>query len=423
MNIKDAYKDTRFNKEIDKETGYTTRNILCMPIISKSEIVGVVQMINCMTGDHFTNADESNFKMLSVYCALAIHYARLYNLLNTQQAQYKVAVDVLKYHLPEVQEEAHKLMVQPILPKNKIPPSFDCYDFEPSMHSEILPNLFFNIMHQVMDIEAINMTKLCRFILTVRKNYRPVVYHNWHHGFSVCHSVWCMMRSCQGMLNRKEKTALVIAAVCHDLDHRGYNNAFFEKLHLPLASLYSTSVMEQHHYRQTVTILQSEGHDIFSDLDPVEYKEILDMIRENIIATDLALYFMNQKSMSQQIKDGNFHITDLGMRRQLRSLMMTGADLCSICKPWDIQRGTSDLIYEEFYAQGDEEKKQGVNPIPMMDRLNLGEKPKQQLGFIDFVCAPLYETLHQIIPGTKALLDGCRANRAKWQEMVDQLEK
>lgn len=50
--------------------------------------------------------------------------------------------------------------------------------------------------------------------------------------------------------------ALVIAAVCHDLDHRGYNNAFIQKLKQPLAALYSTSVMEQHHYKMAVTIIQ-----------------------------------------------------------------------------------------------------------------------------------------------------------------------
>ena len=36
-------------REIDKMTGYTTRNILCMPIISKGAVIGVVQMINKKT--------------------------------------------------------------------------------------------------------------------------------------------------------------------------------------------------------------------------------------------------------------------------------------------------------------------------------------------------------------------------------------
>ena len=34
---------------------------------------------------------------------------------------------------------------------------------------------------------------LCRFFLTVKKNYRPVAYHNWRHGFNVMASMYAML--------------------------------------------------------------------------------------------------------------------------------------------------------------------------------------------------------------------------------------
>ena len=46
----------RFPREIDMKTGFTTRNILCMPIISKAKVIGVIQMLNRKKGDCFTNA-------------------------------------------------------------------------------------------------------------------------------------------------------------------------------------------------------------------------------------------------------------------------------------------------------------------------------------------------------------------------------
>lgn len=46
------------------------------------------------------------------------------------------------------------------------------------------------------------------------------------------------------------------ACLCHDLDHRGKNNAYMKSMSTPLAAIYSTSVMEHHHFNQTVTILQ-----------------------------------------------------------------------------------------------------------------------------------------------------------------------
>ncbi|XP_068924583.1 dual 3',5'-cyclic-AMP and -GMP phosphodiesterase 11A [Petaurus breviceps papuanus] len=60
VNIPDAYKDRRFNDEIDKLTGYKTKSLLCMPIRnSDGEIIGVAQAINkTPEGVPFTDDDE-----------------------------------------------------------------------------------------------------------------------------------------------------------------------------------------------------------------------------------------------------------------------------------------------------------------------------------------------------------------------------
>lgn len=46
VNVKDAYKDTRFNKEIDQKTGFITRSILCMPIMGVEGILGLFLIKN-----------------------------------------------------------------------------------------------------------------------------------------------------------------------------------------------------------------------------------------------------------------------------------------------------------------------------------------------------------------------------------------
>ena len=91
--------------------------------------------------------------------------------------------------------------------------------------------------------------------------HRDVPYHHWEHGFNVAHAIWRIIKTNDSLFTLMEKKALMIASICHDIDHRGYNNEFFVKLNLPLASLYSTSVMEQHHYKQSVMILQVEFRD------------------------------------------------------------------------------------------------------------------------------------------------------------------
>lgn len=56
---------------------------------------------------------------------------------------------------------------------------------------------------------------------------------------------------------------LLVACLCHDLDHRGTNNSFQTKTDSPLAILYSTSTMEHHHFDQCVMILSQDSNNIF----------------------------------------------------------------------------------------------------------------------------------------------------------------
>lgn len=63
LNISDAYSHPLFNKEVDKQTGYHTKNILCMPIFStKNRVVAVVQLLNKAAGVPFDGKDEQLFR-------------------------------------------------------------------------------------------------------------------------------------------------------------------------------------------------------------------------------------------------------------------------------------------------------------------------------------------------------------------------
>ena len=55
----------------------------------------------------------------------------------------------------------------------------------------------------------------------------------------------------------------------------------------------------------------------------------------------------------------------------------------------------------------------------MMDRRKKDELPTMQVGFIDFVCMPLYKVLTKLIPDLHPLLDGVKANRDNWQMLAD----
>ncbi|MDH4121432.1 MAG: sigma 54-interacting transcriptional regulator [Deltaproteobacteria bacterium] len=76
--IPDAYQDTRFNPLVDKETGYKTHTLLCVPLIStQGEVIGAFELLNKRTGT-FTSYDQEVLKMVASQAAIAIENIQLY---------------------------------------------------------------------------------------------------------------------------------------------------------------------------------------------------------------------------------------------------------------------------------------------------------------------------------------------------------
>lgn len=99
VNIKDAYTDKRFNKEIDMQTGYKTKTILCMPIRNLShQIVGVFQVLN-KKGGEFTAKDEDLLIAIGSSAGIALENANLFNkqkiLIEEQKQLFSSFIDTL----------------------------------------------------------------------------------------------------------------------------------------------------------------------------------------------------------------------------------------------------------------------------------------------------------------------------------------
>src|SRR3989441_6397033 len=72
-NIADAYVDPRFNPDFDRQTGYRTCSILCLPMLSsKGKLVGVIQVLNKKSGGVFDERDESLLAALAAHAAVAL---------------------------------------------------------------------------------------------------------------------------------------------------------------------------------------------------------------------------------------------------------------------------------------------------------------------------------------------------------------
>lgn len=104
INVPDCYADDRFNRAIDKETGYRSRCMLTIPLIGfEDTLVGVLQILNKNEGV-FDKQDEFVATALAVQAAVVLHRAKLIqSMMDTEKLDREITVarDVQMGTLPK----------------------------------------------------------------------------------------------------------------------------------------------------------------------------------------------------------------------------------------------------------------------------------------------------------------------------------
>ncbi|XP_019904328.3 cGMP-dependent 3',5'-cyclic phosphodiesterase isoform X4 [Esox lucius] len=423
LNIKDAYSHPLFYRGVDDSTGFRTRNILCFPIKDENnEVIGVAELVNKTNGPWFNRFDEDLATAFSIYCGISIAHSLLYKKVHEAQFRSHLANEMMMYHMKVSEEEVTQLLVNGLEPVSEIHPSFAEFTYTPrSLPDDNTP---MGILSMFEDMGFINNYKidrhtLARFCLMVKKGYRDPPYHNWTHAFSVSHFCYLLYKNL-GLANYLENIeifALFVSCMCHDLDHRGTNNSFQVASQSVLAALYSSegSVMERHHFAQAIAILNTHGCNIFDKFSRKDYQRMLDLMRDIILATDLAHHLRIFPDL-QRMANAGYDPKNHNHRSLLLCLLMTSCDLSDQTKGWKTTRKIAELIYKEFFSQGDLEKAMGNRPSEMMDR----EKayiPELQISFMEHIAMPIYKLLSELLPGATELYERVATNRVQWTKV------
>lgn len=385
LNIPDAYSDERFNRSVDDKTGFRTRNILCVPVPNaEHKVIAVAQLVNKRGGGTFDAEDQAAFTVFAAYCGMALHNANLLDQLRRDAARRQVALEMISYHTAAHPSEVEELLRKPITEALAADMRNITYDPLRIDGDDTL------VACKAMFIDSglarefrIAQHKLCAWLISVRRNYRDVRYHNWKHAFQVGQSVYSLVESAvmRDKYTSLERLGFLIAALSHDLDHRGRNNAFETKYSTALGGLYTTSTLEHHHFDRCLAILNAENHNILSELSARQYDEVVKFVESAILATDLSQHFTERKRYKAMLDAGNFSVENPEHRALLRDVMMTAADLAAVTKPFPTQRRTAELVYAEFFDQGDLEKALGNNELQdLMNRSKVSDLPKMQVG-------------------------------------------
>uniref|UniRef100_A0A7E4W608 Phosphodiesterase n=1 Tax=Panagrellus redivivus TaxID=6233 RepID=A0A7E4W608_PANRE len=432
MNVKDVYNHPFFYPKVDERTGFVTRNILCFPIKDSSgNLVGVAELCNKIGKPAFTPHDEQIATTFAVYCAISISHCLLYRKLQEAHRRSHMAAELLVQGstLSIAPEDILRLTVRDIPDPTSFHPDFTKFCFVPRSvgTGDTFVEASLSMFKDLGFIEKYRLRRrtLARFLLMVQKGYRDVPYHNWSHAFAVGHFCYLLLRmpDVKNALTDLERFSLLVACLCHDIDHRGTTNAFQLQSKTPLAQLYSSegSVLERHHFAQTVTILGMDECNIFEQLTRQQYQQVLDNIREIILATDIAAHLRKVDRIKHMAETG-FNRNNQEHHYLMMCLLMTASDLSDQSKDFKNSKGIAENIYKEFFSQGDLEKQMGNRPIEMMDR-ERACVPKIQLEFMDTVALPVFRHLSVLLPDLSETYDSLEMNRTCWQTLDSVLQE
>ncbi|KAL0852418.1 hypothetical protein ABMA28_000606, partial [Loxostege sticticalis] len=246
-------------------------------------------------------------------------------------------------------------------------------------------------------------------------------YHNAIHAADVTQAMHCFLQQKQirDHLEPLEIMASLLAAIAHDMDHPGVNQPFLIATSNHLATLYrNTSVLENHHWRSAVSCLIESG--ILEQVRDIQAK-LERQISSLILATDIT---RQQEYLSQfkgHMDTNTLDMTKKEHRHLVLQIALKCADISNPCRPWEVSRKWSLKVCEEFFRQGDYERKLNLPVTALCDR-HTTSIPKIQTGFFKFVVTPLITEWHRFLQNdlSAQMLKNLLYNQNKWETLVAQ---
>ena len=280
----------------------------------------------------------------------------------------------------------------------------------------------------IVGLEILNRIDLCKtgiIDINTLKNFLQIVvdsysrenaiYHNDLHAADVMQTTYTMI--VRGELVKKmkiedlDKFAILVGAICHDLKHTGQNNMFHINSKSKIAIRYNDiSVLENYHIANTFKILKNEKYNILKNFKPEEFRILRRRIIDGILATDMANHQkvigeIKKKVDSYSITNG-INFTNIfavetsklfDVQQSMLNMCLHTADISNPAKPEEISNKWTYRVYEEFFRQGELEKKLGLSVSLLCDR-DTTNVNKAMIGFINFIVLPTIDLLVNCIP-------------------------
>ena len=292
--------------------------------------------------------------------------------------------------------------------------------------------------------------KLDPFLISVTNQYlTSTLYHNSLHGADITQTICLFFNNsnaeevCHAQVI--DLLSIIIAALGHDIGHPGLTNTFQINSSSDMAITYNdSSCLENFHLCTLFKTIRKDEYNIFEKLSPQDYKNIRKKMISEILATDMAIhgkvlnnirskipeYLLTNEKENNKNKIKKFElITDINNeqttneeKQALFDYFIHSADLGHNTKIFNISLRWVKLLSEEFWLQGDKERKMNLNISFLCDR-DTTIVPKSQVGFIGGFIIPTYNFLVIMFPTLSYTIENAKDNLNKWQKLADEGRK
>eukprot|EP01086_Lenisia_limosa_P013910 TRINITY_DN43611_c0_g1_i1.p1 TRINITY_DN43611_c0_g1~~TRINITY_DN43611_c0_g1_i1.p1 ORF type:complete len:479 (-),score=104.01 TRINITY_DN43611_c0_g1_i1:6-1442(-) len=297
------------------------------------------------------------------------------------------------------------------------------FDMWPYNDSE-LALLLAHIISSVVDISEfpIDQDSLLRFLREVLSRMRKIPFHNSRHVFCVAQMTYHFLTKLEvrDKFSNTERLGLMVAAVCHDLDHPGLTNAYQVASRSKLAMIYNdNSPLENHHCSTALKIINDPLISIFNATPSDElYKAIRTIVIPLVLSTDMAQHFDFVSKIDTVAKEG-FSWENASQKTLLMQLLLKSADLSNELRQWSVAKPWADGLLEEFFNQTDAELKSGVKVTEWMKRENVVQS-QMQVNFLDHILIPMFTSVAKVLPKLNIHLERLAVSRSKWSQLYQE---
>ena len=313
---------------------------------------------------------------------------------------------------------------------------FNIFNYYPELKNK---NSFINgtffLIEQFDQLKIIKENILKNFLNILYEKYSSstAIYHTERHALDVLQTVYIYTFKTNVInmikLNYLDILSLGLASIAHDLSHPGYSNDYLIRSSNNLAINYNDiHVLENFHISEMFHILQNnqdKDTNIFSNLQIEDYRFVRKRIIDLILATDMQNHakicslMKNFEYKNEKENNHNQNSYSMIEQQDVMNFLIHTADISHCSKEFEISYKWTELINQEFWREGDEEKEKKMQVGFLCERNN-ADIPTSQIGFIKGIILPTFEILYNSFPNEDILfyLNNVKKNLEEWSKLV-----